>query len=145
MLLTRLAVVKTDSPNYTWRWLKRTYLTSTSHLHAWRSSKPTPTWWRSSPNFYKHPTRSTVVKTNSPRSHPSVWQSKNGLSKLLQGLGGGQNGLSELLQASCTLGGGQNGVSQFLQAWLWPKQSLRTSKKPPTRLAVAEMDFPYFC
>ena len=53
-----------------------------------------------SPNFYKPPTRLAVVKRTIRTS-----------TGLLRALSSGQNGLSELLQASYGLGGGQNKLS----------------------------------
>ena len=106
---------KTNSPNYTWQWSKRSFLTSIGRGHA---------------NFSKPPTR--LVTEQSP-----IQGSKRTIHKVLTYFT--VHACWQSLWTSTTrflVGGGQNGLSVLLQSLhhVYTKQTLQTSTKPSARL-----------
>ena len=110
---TRLAVVKTDPPNFHWAAVKTDFPNFTNLLRAGRRSKQTLQTSVSltthfagvktdCPHFYKPPRRLVVVKTDSTSFYKSNY----------------------------TLGSGQNSLSvppSLLQTWWWSKRALLPS------------------
>ena len=151
-LPTRLTEIKTDYPNFCnpptrFQWSERTLQTSASFLHALRWSKRTLRstkmllhasrwskqilrasrillhalrWSKRTLRTSEPPTRIAVVKTDysnyyKPPTH-FRWM----------------KGLSELLQASCTICGGQNGLSELNYTMVILREGHRTIRNIAT-------------
>ena len=85
-----------------------------------------------------------------PTSSYMLGGGQNGLSKLIQPsymLGGGQSGLWKLLLATYTVGCVQKRLSGLLASYrLGVVKTVNANfYKPPTRLAAVKKHFPYSC